>query len=64
MNTAIKTRFVAAAAIGVLALSGCAGMNQTQKDTATGAGIGASIGSTVSPRNTAAALKTAWTGFR
>jgi len=28
------------AAIGALALSGCAGMDQTQKDTATGAGIG------------------------
>jgi len=47
MNTAIKTRFVAAAAIGVLALSGCAGMTQTQKDTATGAGIGAAAGAVI-----------------
>lgn len=47
MNTAIKTRFVAAAAIGALALSGCAGMTQTQKDTATGAGIGAAAGAVI-----------------
>jgi outer membrane protein OmpA-like peptidoglycan-associated protein len=47
MNTAIKTRFIGAATIGVLALSGCAGMNQTQKDTATGAGIGAAAGALI-----------------
>jgi outer membrane protein OmpA-like peptidoglycan-associated protein len=47
MNAAIKTGFIAAAAIGVLALSGCAGMNQTEKDTATGAGIGAAAGAVI-----------------
>ena len=47
MNTTIKTRFFAAAAIGALALSGCAGMDETQKGTATGAGIGAATGAVI-----------------
>ncbi|MCG6875425.1 MAG: OmpA family protein [Betaproteobacteria bacterium] len=47
MYSVIKTRFVAAATIGALALSGCAGMDQTQKDTATGAGIGAAAGALI-----------------
>jgi outer membrane protein OmpA-like peptidoglycan-associated protein len=39
----MKTLSIAAIA-GVLAISGCADMNQTQRGTATGAGIGAGIG--------------------
>jgi len=47
MNTSIKTRIAVAAAVGALALSGCADMTQTQKDTATGAGIGAAAGAII-----------------
>ncbi|MDH3287513.1 MAG: OmpA family protein [Betaproteobacteria bacterium] len=47
MPTAIKTRFIAATAIGALTLSGCAGMTQTESDTAKGAGIGAAAGAVI-----------------
>jgi len=47
MTTLIKTRVAIAATIGALALTGCAGMNQTEKDTATGAGIGAAAGALI-----------------
>ena len=38
---------VAAAAVGLTALSGCANMSETQKGTATGAGIGAAAGAVI-----------------
>jgi|GEM_PF-3663688 hypothetical protein len=44
MTTVIGTRCIAAAVSGALALPGRAAMSQTEKDTATGAGIGASTG--------------------
>ncbi len=47
MSASTRTRSIAAAAIGALALSGCAGMTQTEKDTATGAGIGAAAGAVI-----------------
>lgn len=47
MNAIIKTRFIAAATIGALTLSGCAGMTQTESDTAKGAGIGAAAGAVI-----------------
>jgi len=47
MNTHIKSRIIVATAIGALALAGCAGMNETQKTTATGAGIGAAAGAVI-----------------
>jgi len=47
MNTLVSKRIVAAAAIGALALAGCANMSQTEKDTATGAGIGAAAGALI-----------------
>ncbi len=47
MTTLIKSRIAVASAIGALALAGCAGMDQTQKGTATGAGIGAATGAVI-----------------
>ncbi len=47
MTKLIKSRIVAATAIGALALAGCAGMDQTQQDTAKGAGIGAAAGAVI-----------------
>jgi len=47
MHPAIKTRFIAAATTGALALSGCSDMTRTQQDTATGAGIGAAAGAVI-----------------
>jgi len=47
MDVIIKTRFVVAAAIGALTLSGCAEMTRTQSDTAKGAGIGAAAGAVI-----------------
>jgi len=47
MRTSIRRWVIATATIGALALAGCAGMDQTQKDTATGAGIGAAAGAVI-----------------
>jgi outer membrane protein OmpA-like peptidoglycan-associated protein len=47
MHPVIKIRFIAAATIGALALSGCSDMTRTQQDTATGAGIGAAAGAVI-----------------
>jgi outer membrane protein OmpA-like peptidoglycan-associated protein len=47
MRLHVGTRLVAAATVGALALSGCAGMNEKQKGTATGAGIGAAAGAVI-----------------
>ena len=43
----LKTHLLTAATIGALALSGCANMNQTQQDSAKGAGIGAVAGAVI-----------------
>lgn len=47
MKATFRTRFITAAAIGALAVAGCADMTRTQRDTATGAGVGAAAGAVI-----------------
>jgi len=47
MNAVSRMRLVSVATIGAVALSGCAGMSQTEEDTARGAGIGAVAGAVI-----------------
>lgn len=43
----MQNRIIAGSIIGALALAGCAGMTETQRGTATGAGIGAAAGAAI-----------------